>query len=653
MQDWAELVEGHLSELALEALADDRADLLAPELRAHLAACDACRARAEDARLALSELSATLSAELRVPLDDAALDALVRGALDALPAEHLASAASLAPASLAPASLAPASLAPVSLAPMPRPSRRALLVAAALGALTSLLLGVLSLDGLPSLGEVLSSAHEARVLSQAMNQLVGALVPGGWGTLALVLSALLAALLVPLRALVLPQRSPRGALARAAALTLGVLLCAGAGELCVPHARALDFTGEWPEHERLTVVAEGVPASVALERAAQAAGLGFVGALASDPPTHLRVRDASLRDVLKAVLGSDAPLVAERTATLLIVRARPAAPVAVVASAPPTVTASAPPPVTSAPPTATASTPPPAPATAPAATPASAAARRDARDRVSFGGNVTVRSGEVVESVVTMGGDATIEGEVLRDVVTMGGDVRVRRGAVVHGEIVAMGGEVKVDEGAQASARVELGATSHGLTVRGRDAHDDEDAEARVDDASATAANAAASAAGELAEWLRETLASASRHALLFLFGLLLLGLAPARLDEVTRTVAALPTRAGATGALSAVAALVLGVVLTITLVGIPGAILLALVTAVGVYAGLVAVAAVLGRLLPVPALAARPVLQLAAGVLALFLVSRVPIVGGLAPLVAALVGLGAVVITRGGTRAP
>ena len=285
--------------------------------------------------------------------------------------------------------------------------------------------------------------------------------------------------------------------------------------------------------------------------------------------------------------------------------------------------------------------------------PASAASRRDARDRVSFGGNVTVRSGEVVESVVTMGGDATIEGEVLRDVVTMGGDVRVRRGAVVHGEIVAMGGEVKVDEGAQASARVELGATSHGLTVRGRDAHDDEDAEARVDDASATAANAAASAAGELAEWLRETLASASRHALLFLFGLLLLGLAPARLDEVTRTVAALPTRAGATGALSAVAALVLGVVLTITLVGIPGAILLALVTAVGVYAGLVAVAAVLGRLLPVPALAARPVLQLAAGVLALFLVSRVPIVGGLAPLVAALVGLGAVVITRGGTRAP
>ena len=636
MQDWAELVEGHLSELALEALADDRADLLAPELRAHLAACDACRARAEDAQLALSELSATLSAELRVPLDDAALDALVRGALDALPAEHLASAASLAPASLAPVSLAP-----VSLAPMPRPSRRALLVAAALGALTSLLLGVLSLDGLPSLGEVLSSAHEARVLSQAMNQLVGALVPGGWGTLALVLSALLAALLVPLRALVLPQRSPRGALARAAALTLGVLLCAGAGELCVPHARALDFTGEWPEHERLTVVAEGVPASVALERAAQAAGLGFVGALASDPTTHLRVRDASLRDVLTAVLGSDAPLVAERTATLLIVRARPAAPVSVVASAPPTVTASTPPPAPAAPPT------------VPAATPASPASRRAASDRVSFGGNVTVRSGEVVESVVTMGGDATIEGEVLRDVVTMGGDVRVRRGAVVHGEIVAMGGEVKVDEGAQASARVELGATSHGLTVRGRDAHDDEDAEARVDDASATAANAAASAAGELAEWLRETLASASRHALLFLFGLLLLGLAPARLDEVTRTVAALPTRAGATGALSAVAALVLGVVLTITLVGIPGAILLALVTAVGVYAGLVAVAAVLGRLLPVPALAARPVLQLAAGVLALFLVSRVPIVGGLAPLVAALVGLGAVVITRGGTRAP
>jgi hypothetical protein len=605
-EEVGELVNGHLSEQALEALTGAREDLLSPDAHAHLLACTSCAARVEEERAALVAVSAALA----LGFDEGALDGLVRGALERAK----------------PAALAVA-----------RPSRRALFVAGGLGALAALVLGVLSLDGLPSLGRALSFVHEARALGGATRQLVAALVPGGWATVALALSALLAVLLVPLRALLAPRRSA-GVLARAASLALCALLGVGSSALLAPTARALDFTGEWPANEQLTVVAEGVPASVALERAAQAAGLGFVGSLTSDSPTNLRVRNATLRDVVTAVLGRDAPFVAERTATLLIVRPLAAQPTPPLASAPPA--PPAPPP-----------SPPPAPASPPEPVPPPVpTSAHSERERVSFGGDVVVRPGEVVETVVTMGGSATIEGEVLRDVVTMGGGVHVRRGGIVRGDIVAMGGQVQVDEGAIAAERLELGTAPHGLAIRARDANDDDaPSEHRL---ASGAADAAAGAAGALAEWLSDTLASASRHALLFLFGLLLLGLAPARLDAVTHAVAALPARSAATGLLSAVAAVVLGVVLTITIVGIPGAVVLALGAALGVYGGLVAVAAVVGRILPIPALRARPVLQLAAGVLVLFVASRAPFVGGLVPFVAAMIGLGAVVVTRAGTRA-
>lgn len=609
-EEQSELVGGHLSERALEAVSGQRGDLVSSEAHAHLAQCPACTERVVDARLARSQVSAAL----RVELGEGELDALVRAALEAAAPVALPDAAARA-------------------MDTHRPSRRALLVGAVFGVLVSFTLGALSLDGLPRVGRLFAFAHEVRAIFGAIDQLVDALLPGGWGTLALVCSVLLAAALVPLRTLVAPKGSAAIVASRAGMTTLCVLLCALPAVLLVPRARALDFAGAWPANERLTVVAEGVPSSVALERAAQAAGLGFVGALASDPPTNLRVRDASLRDVVTAVLGRDAPFVVERSATLLIVRPLPPAP----APAP------APAPVAS-----------PAPASVPAAAPevprASRASGRGAHERVSFGGEVVVRAGEVVESVVTMGGGATIDGEVLRDVVTMGGGVHVRRGGIVRGEIVAMGGRVQVDEGATAAERVEVGATPRGLSVHARDA-DDGDETTQLYDLGSGAAGTAVHAASEVADWLRETLASASRHALLFLFGLLLLGLAPARLEVVTHAVAALPGRSVVTGALSAFAAALLALVLVITLVGIPGAIVLALGAALGVYGGLVAVAAVVGRILPIRALHGRPVLQLAAGVLLLFFVSRAPVVGALVPFVAALIGLGAVVVTRAGTR--
>jgi hypothetical protein len=152
--------------------------------------------------------------------------------------------------------------------------------------------------------------------------------------------------------------------------------------------------------------------------------------------------------------------------------------------------------------------------------------------------------------------------------------------------------------------------------------------------------------------WLAETSESLTRFALLFLLGLFLLGLAPGRVRTVQAQIAAAPLRALANGFLGAIGGSVFALVLAITIIGIPAAIVVALALASATYAGLAASAAVVGGILPVAALRDRPVLQLAAGVLVLFVASRVPIVGPLLTMGATLIGLGAVVLTRAGDRA-
>jgi len=601
------LIDGHLPEQAIEALAADRGDLLDADSHAHHAACSACSARVRDAQLLHAELGAAFEspdgplsdsigqALIDAGLSDAVLDAMVRHVI----------ASELAPEAK-----------PAALATQLAVSRRSLAWAFALGSMASIALAVLSLDGLPSITGTLSGLARLWTLALAASRLVQGSVPGGWAGLALGLSLLLVGLVAPLRRLLITPQLATSVAALLLLVSVGL----------PTQARALDFTGTWPEEEALTVVADDVPASVALESAAAAAGLGFVGALAADPNTHLRVRGASLRDVVVAVLGPDAPFVVDRSATLLTIRSiAPAATTTVPTT--PTV------PTTATVPTTTV----PATPTVPAA---ADAARRDARDRTSFGGNVRVGPGEVVASVVTMGGNAEIEGEVLHDVVSMGGNVHVYPTGSVRGDIVAMGGQVQVDPGAD----VTPGAVQR---------TDGEWQEWEAWDDWGDGEEARETPGDALVAWVGDTLGSGARHTLLFLFGLLLLGLWPARLDLVTTTLRTAPGRAVLTGLLSAAAALVLGIVLLITLIGIPGAVLLALTAAVASYAGFAAVAMILGHGLPIAALKDKPVFQLGAGVAILFVTSLVPFFGTLAVFIAGLFGFGAVVLTRAGTRPP
>jgi hypothetical protein len=549
--------------------------------------------------------------------------------------------------------------------PTPRALWRSALAAAAVA------VGSVALDrglGLseawPRVATVVALGRELLSTARAVDRLVVELVPGGWGGAALALVLALIALLLPLGALLRGGVRPlSGLIGRGGVGTnaFGVLLAAAAFALYGSNAHALDFTGEWPEAERVTLHLDGVRASEALRRAAEAAGLGYVGALPADPEVSVHVDGVPLRAVVTAVLGTDAPLTATRADGMLVLRPKSApgtlplgTPVAgprahgPEPAAPPSAS-----PVDVAPGPLPADAAPPAAPTAPPGPPARG------HDRITLGGDVHVRPGERVGNVVTFGGDALIEGVVDGDVVTLGGDVDVRAGGVVRGELVLLGGELRLADGAVAP-RASLSLGDGGLTARVRDGVGE-----RLRDGAGDRGPRArrergwlprgpfglTSRARRAAERVSDALSSAARHALLFLFGLLLVALAPARLERVQRAVARAPLQSAAVGLLSVAVALLAIAALVITVVGIPAAAIVGLGSALALYAGLVAVAAAIGRLLPVPALRDRPIAQLGSGVLMLWLVGLVPVVGGLLSWAVALLGLGAVVFTRGGER--
>ena len=244
-------------------------------------------------------------------------------------------------------------------------------------------------------------------------------------------------------------------------------------------------------------------------------------------------------------------------------------------------------------------------------------------DRVAFGGDVVVVAGETVSSVASFGGDAIVDGRVEGDVVSFGGDVELGPTAQVTGSVSSLGGRVEAAQGARF--------------------HPGEDITPYV-------AHAHRSGLGA---WLEETFRQLVAHGLLFLLGLMLMGLAPDRLGALQVAIVRDPVRTGATGVAGYVGSAILIVLLAITILGIPAAVALALLLPIATYVGLAASATVLGACLPIASLRDAPVRRLAAGVTVLFVASLVPLLGTLVVLVASCLGLGALVRTRFRTTLP
>lgn len=577
----------HLDEIALEAMSSGREDLVSDEVRAHVEACEACWARVEHEREGMGDARVGLRRAMP-ELDD--LDGLITHAMT------VAAGA---------------------------PSRRSLWVGGAIGGVASVALAILSLPG-ASITGLISLGRQGITLARALDSVVHASVPGAWIGVALV--ALVLALLsaIPVRFLLGERRPPR-LLTGALGLLLAVSVSAPALS-----AQAYRVEGEWPERP-VTLDIDERPTSEALRMASEAAGLGLIARLPEDPPVTLHVRDVPLEEVVHALLG-DADVVVRPSERLLTVGPDMAVSVAAEPVEPGPVAAepTEPGPVAADP----AEAEPPEERAAALDEPAPASVD----DRITFGGDAVVREGEVVRDVVTMGGDVRVEGRALGDVVTMGGDADVR-GEVI-GNVVTMGGNIRVGDGAQVHGDLRaMGGgidVAEGAWVRGK----------RLEGAGATQGSRASRGAedddGGFASFFRWAL----WHALLFLVGLVLLGTLRERFVRWKDELASRPVQSGLGGLFGLFAGGVLCLVLCITIIGIPVAAILGAVLVIAVVAGWTSAALWLGSVLPLRVLKDRPVHQLGAGVIGLFIAGLVPFVGPLIIIAAVLAGFGAVMAT-------
>lgn len=132
----------------------------------------------------------------------------------------------------------------------------------------------------------------------------------------------------------------------------------------------------------------------------------------------------------------------------------------------------------------------------------------------------------------------------------------------------------------------------------------------------------------------------------LFVLGLVLIALAGDRMEKLEGEVAARPARSFALGLIGIIGAVVIGITLCVTVIGIPFAIVGAMVAVLLTYAGVVAVLRTLGAAL-IQHRTTNRYLHLALGCLLFFVVGCIPWLGKYLTFAVLATGLGAVLATR------
>ncbi len=247
-----------------------------------------------------------------------------------------------------------------------------------------------------------------------------------------------------------------------------------------------------------------------------------------------------------------------------------------------------------------------------------------------MGSDVHIGPDMHVDDIFSMGGDVHIEGTVHGDCASAGGDIDVE--GLVHGDVLSMGGDVHLSDTAQVLGEIHtMGGDISGAPHDRHHAYendlesgDDEDDE-------------------------RSIFSRAAKHGVIFLLGLIMLGVSRERHARISLALVSNPIKAVVTGAFTFVFGLASAVALVLTLIGIPVSLFLLMAGFTLIYIGYAIIASVLGAALPSEKLKGRPITQLAAGTLILFVLSTIPVLNALIVVVGACAGFGAIVMTRFG----
>lgn len=291
------------------------------------------------------------------------------------------------------------------------------------------------------------------------------------------------------------------------------------------------------------------------------------------------------------------------------------------------------------------------------AMPSTALARGLLADRVVFGDNFTLKSGETLDgNLVVFGGNAVLEqsSTVTGDVVIMGGNLDSN--GTVKGNVVGLGGLVSLEETAVVEGDVTMigaqldraqGARIQGQVISNLKApltftFPGGVQVPRFDVSFSPVLNAAA--------FILKIFLWAALAVLLVLF-------LPDHTRRVTQTAIAQPLVAGGLGLLTVVVLPVLVLALAITILLIPVSLLVVALAGLAWMYGIIALGLEVGdRLAQLMKREWAPAVAAGVGTFMLILVLNglrevVPCVGWVAPALAGMVGLGAVLLTRFGLQ--
>ncbi len=256
-----------------------------------------------------------------------------------------------------------------------------------------------------------------------------------------------------------------------------------------------------------------------------------------------------------------------------------------------------------------------------------------------MGGNATIAAGAVIRcKLVIMGGNADITGSVDGDVVVFGGNVTLHSTAVVGGALVSVGGAVSREEGA-----VVTGGESQGFSFG--------------DGPGSAPFDIKVPFFAPVFHWYQAVFETFVSALVMGLLALLIVAFWPAQTSRVAAAITVAPGASGGLGLLTLVAVPVLLVALTITLCLIPVAFVGGVIFAAAILFSWITLGQIVGARLATamnlhtlsPAVAAA----LGTGLLWILTsaVGAVPCVGWVAWVILSAVGLGAVTLTRFGTR--
>ena len=417
--------------------------------------------------------------------------------------------------------------------------------------------------------------------------------------------------------------------------------------------------GSWPVVEKkVDLEFEGKP-SDGLERLAKEAGWSLVVAksVAVDgdgAEVHVAVDDQPADAVLEALfVGRD--VVAHRNGTLVtVVPASSAATTAPNVGAPPASPAAPAPldlPSLPTPPTT-----PMAPVLPAASAPVLPAVRGE--DRNVVGRSLVIHEDEIVHTVTVAGGSLKVEGTITGDLVVAGGSAKIMSGGHVVGNATVFGGSLDVEKNGRIDGDVGIAGGSlkraEGAIIGGRIVDHDHADQVKLtadDDGTTTEVNPSASPRrSRFAEAAHAFGQSVTRMALLFVLGCVLLALLAPRMEKVRVEIASRPMRSFALGlvgtVLGTIGAVIALTILSVTIIGIPLALLGILHGLVALYGALAAAlttfgAAVIGHRTQ------NPYLHLLLGCAAFLVLSSIPWIGGAVTFAVVMIAVGALVATR------